>query len=285
MTDLRASLRVISGEPPVVRQRERRIAVTGGKGGVGKSTVAVNLAATYAAGGARTLMVDADFGLADLNLLLGVAPTHSLLDALAGTPIEDVLVAAHGLQLLPALNGSYTLATMGGAARARALELIRSLSHRFDTVVLDVAAGIGASQAAFAAAADDTLIVVDPEPVSMAAAYACLKVLVREHGRRHAYIMPNRVTSAAQADDIVARVTALSEQFLELRLTALPAIPTDPAVSEAAARGVPLVRLHPDAPAARAFARVAGALDALADERAGGARRRRGHLTAQGDAP
>ena len=117
MSDQAATLRVIrNGDAPsTVAQRERAIAVTGGKGGVGKSTVALNLAMAYAARGANALMVDTDLGMADLNLLLGVAPGRSMLDVLNGTPVEEALVAAHGIHLLPALNGSYLLATMGAS--------------------------------------------------------------------------------------------------------------------------------------------------------------------------
>src|ERR1041384_5786035 len=124
MTDQAATLRVIQGGPQKATSQvpRRAVAVSGGKGGVGKSTVALNLAIAYSQLGARTLMVDTDLGMADLNLLLGVAPDKSLLDALSGTPVEDVLIEAHGISLLPALNGSYLLSTIGpvGAApRAR----------------------------------------------------------------------------------------------------------------------------------------------------------------------
>lgn len=288
MNDQAASLRLMRGDAEANRRpRERAIAVTGGKGGVGKSTIAVNLAAVYAASGARTLMVDADFGMADLNLLLGVAPVRSMLDALDGTPVEEVLVSAHGMQLLPALNGSYALATMGAGARTRAIEIMDSLSSQFDTVVLDIAAGIGANQATFAAAAADALVIVNPEPLSMADAYACLKVLAVEHGRRRAYVVPNRANSKAQADEIVGQLNDLVTRFLDLKIVPLPAIPSDPAVTEAAHYGIPLVRHRPDSPAARAIRRLAVALDAVAtpDERCGAARTfwRRQLETVQGD--
>src|SRR3954471_3322417 len=182
MTDQAATLRVIQGGPtkattPVPR---RAIAVSGGKGGVGKSTIALNLAIAYSQLGARTLMVDTDLGMADLNLLLGVAPDKSILDALSGTPIDEVLVAAHGINLLPALNGSYLLSTIGPTAQRRVIELVNSLAERFDTLVIDVAAGIGQAQTTFASATTDALVVVNPEPLSMADAYACLKTLATQ---------------------------------------------------------------------------------------------------------
>lgn len=287
--DQAASLRVIRGAAEPTVWRERVVAVTGGKGGVGKSTIALGLASAYAIDGARALLVDTDLGMADLNLLLGVAPGRSLLDALGGIPVEDVLVSAHGLQLLPAQNGSFALATMSDRSRARALELCGQLSARFDTLVFDIAAGIGAHQAGFAAAAADRVVVVNPEPLSMADAYACLKVLVTEHGVRSAYVLPNRVVGRAQGDEIVLRLTDLVTRFLDLELIALPAIPADPAVTEAAHHGVPLLRHRPDSPAARAIRQVARALDAHAspDQRATVARGfwRRHLALAQGDSP
>ena len=263
-TDQAASLRLIQGlgrnEP---RRRERAIAVTGGKGGVGKSTIAIGLATAFAEDGARALMVDADLGMADLNLLLGVAPTRSLLDALGGTPLEEVLVAAHGLHLLPAANGDFELATLGPVARAAARAIVDELRTRFDTVVLDIAGGIGHHQTTFTRAARDCVVVVNPEPLSMADAYACLKVLATDHGLETACVVPNRVTSRGQADDVVGRLSDLVARFLDLTLIPLPHVPADAAVIEAAHHGVPLLRYRAEAPAARAIRRVARALDAV----------------------
>ena len=138
MTDQAATLRVLRGgkqTDDVVAQARRAFAVTGGKGGIGKSTLAVNLAVAYAQLGAKTLMVDTDLGMADLNLLLGVAPEKSLLDALGGAPLSEVLVKAHGIELLPALNGSYLLSTLGPAGLRRIMELVESLATQFETLV------------------------------------------------------------------------------------------------------------------------------------------------------
>jgi flagellar biosynthesis protein FlhG len=267
MTDQAATLRVIQGDRSARSGGtvpRRAIAVSGGKGGVGKSTIALNLAIAYSQLGARTLMVDTDLGMADLNLLLGVAPDKSLLDALSGTPIDDVLIAAHGISLLPALNGSYLLSTIGPTAQRRVLELVSSLSERFDTLVIDVAAGIGQAQTTFASATSDAIVVVNPEPLSMADAYACLKTLATQQDVRHAYVLPNRVTSRAQASELTARLGALVSRFLELEITALPPIPADPQVAEAAQYGVPLMIHAPDAPAARAIRQLTRVLSSLA---------------------
>jgi flagellar biosynthesis protein FlhG len=266
MSDQAATLRVIQGDraPKASSVPRRSIAVSGGKGGVGKSTIALNLAIAYSQLGARTLMVDTDLGMADLNLLLGVAPEKSLLDALGGTPIEDVLVAAHGIELLPALNGSYLLSTIGPTAQQRVIDLVGTLAERFDTLVVDVAAGIGQAQTTFAGATSDAIVVVNPEPLSMADAYACLKTLSIQQDVRHAYVLPNRVTSRAQASELTARLGALVSRFLDLEITALPAIPSDFHVTEAAHCGVPLMIHAPDAPAARAIRQLTRVLSSLA---------------------
>lgn len=272
MTDQAATLRALRGgladkerdgdrpPPSIAPLTGRVIAIGGGKGGVGKSTLAVNLAVAYAQANLRTLIVDSDLGMADLNLLLGVAPEKSILDALGGTAIEDILVKAHGLELLPALNGSYLLSTLGPAGHRKLLDLVARTAAQFATVIVDVAAGIGQTQTMFAGAAAETIVVVNPEPLSMADAYASLKVLAVETGLRHAYVVPNRVVSRTQADEVTGRLGALVARFLDLKITALPPIPADPTVALAAQIGVPLLVHAPDSPAARAIRHLTRAL-------------------------
>jgi flagellar biosynthesis protein FlhG len=268
VTDQATTLRVLRGGKDKrtgeqLSPGRRALAVTGGKGGVGKSTIAANLAIAYAQAGTRTLLVDTDLGMADINLLLGIAPERSLLDALGGSSVDDVLVEAHGIHVLPALNGSYVLSTIGASSQSQTLALVDSLASKFDTLVFDIAAGIGQSQTCFAGATTDVVVVVNPEPLSMADAYACLKVLSVERGVDHAFLVPNRVSSRAQADELVLRLRALVDRFLELDLTALPYIPADPTVAAAAQIGVPLLVHAPDAPAARAIRQLTRALATL----------------------
>jgi flagellar biosynthesis protein FlhG len=264
--DQASTLRVLKGgkSADAIAPGRRAVAVTGGKGGIGKSTLSVNLAIAYAQDGAKTLLVDTDLGMADLNLLLGVAPEHNMLDALGGAPVADVLVDAHGLKLLPALNGSNVLANLGPNGLRRILELVESLQPSFDTLVVDIAAGISSAQTTFAGATSSVVVVVNPEPLSIADAYACLKVLATEQGVEHAHIVPNRVLSRSHADEVTARLSALVDRFLDLDLTVLPPIPSDPSVAEAAQIGVPLLVNAPNSPAARAIRQVAKALGQLA---------------------
>jgi flagellar biosynthesis protein FlhG len=246
-------------------RRDRTIAVTGGKGGVGKSTLAVNLACAYARTGSSTLAIDADLGMADLNLLLGVAPEKSLLDVLRGEPVENVLIDAHGITLLPALNGSYALATLDARGRHGLFAAIDTLQERFETLIVDIAAGIGENAMQFAGAVADALIVITPEPLSLADAYACIKVLHQQQHMHQVYLVPNLVRSDKDAQEIVTRLGSLVGRFLKgVTFEVLPSIPRDPAVRDAAAAGIPLVEHSPDAPAARAIRHIARRLDALA---------------------
>jgi flagellar biosynthesis protein FlhG len=247
------------------KTRSRVLALSGGKGGVGKSTMAVNLAVAYAGRGARVLTLDGDLGMADLNLLLGVAPAKSMLDVLEGCPVNDVLVPVHGIQLLPALNGSSQLANLDASARARLSAAIETLSERFDTLVMDTGAGIGDTAMSIAASAMDVVVVVTPEPLSLADAYACLKVLSQRQGVKRAFVLPNAIRSPSEAEEAVGRLQALVDRFLGITIVPLPAVPHDPAIRVAAGAGVPLLLHSPDSPAARAINKVARRIDALTE--------------------
>lgn len=247
-----------------IRRGPRSIAITGGKGGVGKSIVAANLAVHWGRSGVRTLLVDGDLAMGDQNLLFGLAPQYSVLDVLQrNRTIEEVLVEAHGIHLLPGLNGSYQLANLDKAARAELFTAIDSLATRFDTLVVDAPAGIGEHALAFASATADVVVIATPEPLSLADAYAGLKALATKHGIGRAFLLPNMVRSPSEADEAVNRFTALVDRFLGITVVPLPGIPFDPAVSAAATAGQPLMLHSPDSAAARAFAKVARRLNAL----------------------
>lgn len=249
---------------PIRTSRQRVIAISGGKGGVGKSTISVNLACTYAGMGSRTLVFDGDLGMADLNLLFGVAPELTLLDLLTGGPAEDVLIETHGIHLLPALNGSYALANMEEHVRKRLVRAVAQVAMDFETLVVDTAAGIHQNNMALTAMANEVLVVATPEPLSLADAYACLKVLAKEMGKTRVFLVPNNVRSQDEARAVAAQLDKLARRFLGIEVVPLPHIPHDPAVPMAAAEGVPLVVSRPDSPASRAMKRIARELDAIA---------------------
>ncbi len=262
-----------SGLLALEQHRPRALAVTGGKGGVGKSTIAVNLAVSYARRGAKTLAVDGDLGMADLNLLLGLAPGRSLVDVLDGVPVANVLCSAHGIDLLPALNGSHRLANLTPAERARLLGAIESALPAYDTLVIDIPAGIGETAMQMASAAADVVVVTTPEPLALADAYACMKVLTTRYGLKRCFLLPNAVRSPSQAEEVVGRLKALVDRFLGIDVVALPAVPRDEGIGDAAAAGVPMVLHSPESPASRAIRRAARHLDTLARDDARAATR------------
>ncbi len=247
-----------------LRPRRRFLAVSGGKGGVGKSTLAVNLALSYARLGHRTLAVDGDFGMADLNLLLGLAPGKSLLNVVEGSSLADVLIERHGIHVLPGANGCFRLANPDRFTRHRIAEVLAALRSQFETLVLDTPAGIETNAMAVTAMAEDVLIVATPEPLSLADAYSAIKVLSQQHGVERVYLVPNQVRYAEQGDELAQQLSSLVTHFLGVEIVVLPSIPYDARMSQAAVAGVPLVLSRPDAPVSRAIARVARALDACA---------------------
>lgn len=269
MRDQAETLRVLKNSSNVItlpRVAGRSIAISGGKGGVGKSALAVNLAASYASRGKKTVLVDGDAGMADLNLLLGVAPDRSMLDLLSGVALDEVLVESHGVHLLPGLNGSAQLANLGPEMRALMFQKIGALNTRFDNVVIDTAAGIDATTMTFASSASTVLVVATPDPLSLADAYAAIKVLSTQYGVEHAFLVPSSVRTRTEADQVSEQLRALVQRFLKIELTPLPYIPFDTMVPLAGASGTPLVLTHPDSPAARAIARLSRLLDASPQE-------------------
>ncbi|MEM6990431.1 MAG: P-loop NTPase [Myxococcota bacterium] len=238
-------------------EHARVVAITGGKGGVGKSFLAANLAAAWSSDGVRTLAVDADFGMADLNLMLGVAPDRSALDVLCGVPIGEVLVRAHGVDLLPGLNGSSTLANLDATERRALLAAIDTLEDTYDVCVIDAPPGISDTGIDMSAAASHVVVVLSPEPVSLADAYSCLKAMCVRHNLARAYVVPNNVANADEAAETFQRLEAIVDRFLGVKLVALPHIVRDAAVATTCALGVPVVHHSPDAPAARAVKTIA----------------------------
>jgi flagellar biosynthesis protein FlhG len=252
-----AELRIVpGGRAP----RGRTVAVTGGKGGVGKSTLALNLGLVLADRAQRTVLVDTDLGAAGLSVLLGASTDRGLRAVLGGAALDDELVASHGAWLLPGALGGGDLRAAGDANLRRTLAVISTLANRFDTVIVDVAAGVGDEQAALAAAADDVVVVVTPDPPSLAAAFACLQRL-DARGVTRAFVLPNQSSSSEQADDIASRLSTLVHRLLDIELIVLPAIPADPDVRESMLAALPVVVRRPDSAASRGVLRVRHALD------------------------
>lgn len=235
----------------------RIIAVTSGKGGVGKTHLSVNLAWHCARAGLRSGVFDADLGLANANLLLGLTPQRTLADVLAGRcALDDIVLNAFGIDVIPGSSGVEHMADLAPAALARLDGAFRSLG-RYDVIVVDTAAGVADNVLAFIAAAPEALLVITPEPTALTDAYALVKLLQRRHYRGRMQVVVNQATSARQAQHTYEKFREVVRVYQGLDLPLLGTIPWDAPVAAAVSAQVPVSVLQADSPAAQAFGRLA----------------------------
>jgi flagellar biosynthesis protein FlhG len=251
--------------PPAAapRRRTRVIAVTGGKGGVGKSCVAVNLGLSLAMAGRDTLLLDADLGLANVDVLRGLSPKCNIANLLAGDcNIEDlVLPAAHGLKVVPATSGMRRMVDMSRAEYAAVIRAFDDYPQPPEFLIVDTAAGISDSVSLFSVAADDVLVVVCDEPASLTDAYALIKVLARENGVRRFRVVANMAYNAGHGRQLFEKLERVTTRFLDVTLQFCGMVPHDEYLRRAVRRQMGVVAAWPGSPSALAFKKLATAAD------------------------
>jgi flagellar biosynthesis protein FlhG len=235
------------------------MAVTGGKGGVGKTNVSLNLAISLAKQGKRVLVLDADLGLANCDVLLGLRVDKNLSHVLQGEcTLDDILVTGpHGVKIAPATSGSQSMAELGSTEHAGLIRAFSELRTDIEVLIVDTAAGISDMVMSFSRAAQDVLVVVCDEPTSLTDAYALIKILNREHGVFKFKIIANMVRSEKEGKELFSKLSKVTGRFLDVALELVGIIPFDENIRKSVRKQAAIVDAYPSSPAALAITSLA----------------------------
>ena len=268
-------LRVLAAERRGVERRvsenTRVIAVTSGKGGVGKTSLTVNLAVTLAKLGKRVIILDCDLGTANVDVMLGMHPRYSLQHVLSRQRrLDEVMsVGPHGVRVISGGSGFSELANLTDSRRDELLTTFASLEGQADVLLLDTGAGISANVLRFVVAAGEALVVTTPEPTAVTDAYALIKVVSQQTGGAQAAGHPdpnadvklrlivNQAASAAEAQETASNIISVAQRFLGLEVQFFGSIPLDRSMSQAVRAQSPVVESFPRSPASQAIERLA----------------------------
>ncbi len=262
MSDIRVSQ--ASGLRQMVRPRPVRvIAVTGGKGGVGKTNVSINLAVAMSKMGRRVILLDADLGLANIDIALGLHPEHDLSHVLRGerSLSEVMLDGPAGVRVVPASSGIQQMAELSPAEHAGLINAFSEVSDDLDVLVVDTAAGISDTVISFSRAVQELVVVVCDEPASITDAYALIKLLNREYGVNRFRILSNMVRSIQEGRELYNKLFRVTDRYLDVMLNQMGSIPYDESLRKAVKSQKSVVQAYPRSPASQAFKNLAKRAD------------------------
>jgi flagellar biosynthesis protein FlhG len=244
-----------TAEEQVFFPQVKVMSFTSGKGGVGKTHMVVNLAYALRRLGARVMILDADLGLANVDVLLGLTPRFNIQHVLAGqkTLAEVLVEGPAGMLILPASSGVQDLVDLTEGQRLQILAELDALETQLDFLLVDTGAGISANVMYFNMAAQDIVVVVTPEPTSMTDAYALMKVLSTKYAEKNFKVVLNAVANAAEAKDVFRRLSTVAERFLNISLDYFGFVVYDTSFSQAVRQQKPLMGLYPASVAAGCF--------------------------------
>lgn len=235
------------------------ITVTGGKGGVGKSSVSLNLAVALCQMGKHVMLFDADLGLANIDVMLGLRVDKNLGHVLRGEcELKDIIKdGPHGLRIVPASSGLREMAELSREEHVGLIRAFSTLEEPIDFFIVDTAAGISDMVLSFARAAQDILMVVCNEPTSIADAYAQMKILSKDYHCNKFKIIANQVKSLEEGKNMYQKLVAVTDQFLDVTLELVACIPVDINMKKSIRKRSCVVEAFPQSPAARAFKSLA----------------------------
>ena len=237
----------------------RVIAVTSGKGGVGKSNVAINLAVTLAQSGDRVMVMDADMGLANIDVLLGLSPGLNLSHVINGecSLEETIIEGPAGIRIVPASSGVAMMSDLTPAQNAGVIRSFSELTEPVDILLIDTAAGLSDSVVSYTRAAREVIVVVCDEPASITDAYAMIKVMNRDYGVNRFHVLANQAQGVRQGRELYNKLARVSERFLDVTLDFLGAVPYDDCLKKAVQKQKSVVEAFPRSPSATAFKQIA----------------------------
>jgi flagellar biosynthesis protein FlhG len=244
-------------------QPVRVIAVTGGKGGVGKTNVSVNLAISMADMGKRVMLLDADLGLANIDVMLGLHTEYDLSHVLRGerTLQEIIVEGPGGVRVVPASSGVQQMAELSRAEHAGLIRAFSDVSDDLDVLIVDTAAGISDAVVSFSRAAQEVIVVVCDEPASITDAYALIKLLNREYGVSRFRVLANMTRSAEEGRNLYNKLCRVTDRYLEVMLSFMGSVPYDESLRKAVRGQKPVVHAYPRSPAAQTFKNLAKKAD------------------------
>lgn len=237
------------------RNQIKVIAVTGGKGGVGKTNVSLNMATVMASQGKRVLVLDADLGLANVDVILGLRVEKNLSHVLSGEcELDDILVKGpNGIYIVPSTSGTRSMVELSPQEHAGLIRAFSSMKAEFDVLIVDTAAGISDMVLSFSRASQDVVVVVCDEPTSITDAYALIKVLSRDHHVFRFKIVANMVRTMREGQVLFNKLTKVTDRFLDVVLELAAIIPYDENLRKAVRKQQLLVEAFPRSPASLAF--------------------------------
>ncbi|MES9834140.1 MAG: MinD/ParA family protein [Candidatus Thiodiazotropha sp. LLP2] len=241
----------------------RVIAVTGGKGGVGKTNISANLGIAMSEIGRRVMLLDADMGLANLDVVLGLHAKLNLSHVMRGeASLEDIIVTGpKGMKVVPGASGIQHMAEMSPAENAGLIHAFSEVANDVDVLLIDTAAGISDLVISFSRAAQEQIVVVCDEPASITDAYAIIKLLNREHGVSRFRILANMVKTVQEGRDLYNKMCRVTDQYLDVMLSYMGSIPYDEQLRKAVKSQKPVVEAFPRSRVAQAFKNLAKKAD------------------------